>query len=119
MSGEVKYREFATSDGPAFQQLNEEWIKDHWVLEEKDKKTLQHPDKYIIQPGGRIFVTEQAGEVVACCALMYMSEGQYEVAKMTVSKSHRGKGLGKGMLTYTIDQARKMGTKKLVDLDLG
>ena len=56
------------------------------------------------------FVAEVA---VGCCCLIPMEAGVFELAKMTVATPFRGKGIGRKILTYTIDQARSLGARKL------
>ncbi len=53
------------------------------------------------------------GGDVACCALMIMKPGVFEVAKMTVAEGYRGMGLGRMMLAYTIAQGKALGAETL------
>jgi putative acetyltransferase len=50
---------------------------------------------------------------VGCCALIFLRPGVYEVAKMTVTESYRGRGLGRRLLEYTIAQASALGAASL------
>lgn len=43
-------------------------------------------------------MAERDGEVIACCALMAMADGGFEVAKMTVTPAARGLGLSRRLL---------------------
>ena len=106
---EVVYRAYAAEDGAAFRRLNEAWIEELFTLEEKDRKTLNDPDTYILAKGGHIFMAILDGEAVGCCALLAMGPGAYEAAKMTVAAGHRGRGIAKGLMKYTLEQARELG----------
>src|SRR5512146_1968004 len=87
-------RTFQLGDEDAFRRLNEEWIKEYFSLEEKDSKMLMHPN-LTIDAGGQILFAVRDGEPIACCALIAMGDGCFEVSKMAVTKSYRGKGIGR------------------------
>ena len=100
-------------DATAFRTLNEEWITRHFVLEAKDRETLNDPDNTILRKGGQIFLAIASGEAVGCVALIPMEDGVYELSKMAVSPRLRGLGIGRALLEHTIVQARLSGAKSL------
>jgi putative acetyltransferase len=101
------------TDQPAFQSLNEEWINQHFRIEPTDAAALTHPQDKYLDKGGRIFLAFLNEVAVGCCALIQMSPGEFEVSKMGVTKSAQGQGLGRQLLAHTIDEAWKMGAKRL------
>ena len=106
-------REFQPGDEEAFRRLNEEWIVRYFALEPKDIATLGDPRKYILEPGGRIFFATHAGSIVACCALVAMRPGEFEVAKMAVQVSLRRSGIGRRLLEAVLAAARASGATRL------
>ncbi len=106
-------REFQRGDETAFRTLNEEWIARYFVLEEKDKASLADPWGTILNRGGRIFLALREGQPVGCCALLAMGPGEFEVAKMAITESCQGIGLGRLLLERTIADARAAGGKRL------
>jgi putative acetyltransferase len=110
---EIEIRPYRVGDGVAFRELNEDWIGKNFGLEDKDRSTLGDPEKYILQPGGHIFMATSGDEAVGCCALLLMRPGVYEVAKMTVAEAYRGQGLGRKLLAYTIAQGKALGATSL------
>jgi putative acetyltransferase len=109
----VEIRPYRAGDGVAFRKLNEDWIEKNFGIEEKDRSTLGDPERYILQPGGHIFMATVGDEAVGCCALLWMRPGVYEVAKMTVAEGYRGQGLGRKLLAYTIAQGKALGATSL------
>jgi GNAT superfamily N-acetyltransferase len=105
-------RNFRPGDAEAFRLLNEEWISHYFRLEDKDRETLSNPGN-ILDAGGQIIMAVLGEERVGCCALIRIGDGEYEVAKMTVTDKYRGRGYGRAVLAGTIDEARKMGAKRL------
>ena len=95
------------ADANAFRTLNEEWIERHFRLEDKDRRTLGDPQREIIAKGGHVYLGELAGRHVACVALIPFEGGEYELSKMAVAPDQRGRGLGRRMLLYALDQARR------------
>jgi ribosomal protein S18 acetylase RimI-like enzyme len=106
-------REFQSGDETAFRTLNEEWIARYFVLEEKDKASLADPWGTILNRGGRIFLALREGQPVGCCALLAMGPGEFEVAKMAITESCQGMGLGRRLLDRAILDARAAGGKRL------
>ncbi|MBF9143791.1 bifunctional helix-turn-helix transcriptional regulator/GNAT family N-acetyltransferase [Hymenobacter properus] len=91
----VQLRDFRPGDQPVFRQLNEEWISRYFKLEPADLKALDHPEEYILEPGGCILLAELNGQVVGTCALIKMEDGHsYELAKMAVSPAAQGQQIG-------------------------
>jgi len=109
----VEFRPFEPGDETAFRELNEAWIASHFVVEEKDREVLNDPHKYILRPGGALLMAVQDGSAIGTCALLAMGDRAFEVAKMTVSRTHRGQGIGKKLLAHVIEHARGMGAKRL------
>jgi putative acetyltransferase len=109
----ISIRPFQRSDRDAFRELNEEWIGQHFRLEQQDHLVLGDPDTHIIQPGGHIFMACTGDKAVGCCALIPLTPEVFELGKMTVAQAYRGCGIGRRILEYTIMQARSLGAKSL------
>ncbi len=97
------------ADADAFRTLNEEWIQRHFSLEEKDERTLNDPEGQIVAKGGQVYVAELDGERVAAVALLAYGEGDFELSKMAVSPSMRGKGIGRRLILYTLRAGKAAG----------
>jgi len=103
---EPKYRK-------AFKELNEEWIRQYFKMEEADHKSLDNPKKSILDKGGTIFVAIYNGEPVGVCAMIKMNDLEYdfELAKMAVSPKAQGKGVGWILGQAVIKKAKSLGAK--------
>jgi GNAT superfamily N-acetyltransferase len=113
MSDSLTLRPFQPADARAFRELNEAWISQLFVLEEKDRLTLNDPQGQIIAPGGHILMAELDGQPAGCCALLPIEPGVYELAKMCVAEPTRGQGLGRRIMLYAIEYARSIGAQRL------
>ena len=109
-AGLVTLRDFRPGDQPVFRQLNEEWIARYFTLEPADLKALDHPEEYILTPGGCILLAELGGQVVGTCALIKMADGRsYELAKMAVSPAAQGRQIGYLLGEAAVQRVRELG----------
>ncbi len=96
-----------------FRDLNHAWIKKYFQLELADNNTLDNPETKIIQPGGYICFARYEEEIVGTCALIKMNDDTYELAKMAVTETARGKNIGWLIGQHIIQKARDLGAKKV------
>jgi ribosomal protein S18 acetylase RimI-like enzyme len=85
---------------PRFAALNAQWIEDMHVLEESDKLMVAHPEIYT-QNGNHVFSAHIGDTVVGAVALKKHENGDYELTKMAVDTTVRGRGLGQKLMTAT------------------
>lgn len=96
-----------------FARLNREWLDAYGLYEEADGKQLYFPRKEIIDAGGEIFIAVKDGRVVGTCALVRMSHGMFELAKLAVDRETRGAGLGRRLSELAINRARDLGATRV------
>ncbi len=82
-------------------------------MEERDHLNLRDPEGTILDRGGHILMAVAEGVPVGCCALIPEGEGEYELAKMAVAESMRGRGVGRELLERTLALARSLGAQRL------
>lgn len=112
-SGSVKIVDFAPEYKQAYGDLNKEWITLHFKMEGADYKALDHPEEYILDRGGYIFMALVDGGPVGTCGLIKMDDQTFEVSKMAVSPAAKGKGIGYLLGKACIDKAKELGATKL------
>ena len=110
---EVVIVPFAPRHTAAWTALNEAWIARLFVIEPKDRLVLDDPVGQILDPGGHILMAEIDGRPVGCCALIAMADGGYELAKMAVDETVRGRGIGKRLMTAAVALARDLNAPRL------
>ena len=96
-----------------FKTLNEAWIRKYFKMEESDYKSLDHPQSTIIEPGGYIVMAIEDGVAVGTCALIKMADGGYELAKMAVTDSTQGKGVGGLIGQHLVEKGKEFGATRL------
>lgn len=99
---------------PWFENLNREWIEKYFGMEPIDFDVLQHPEEYIIKPGGHILMIQCDREIAGTVALKYVSKGVYEFTKMSVAEKFRGQKIGKALAQAAIAKAGLLGAHKII-----
>jgi ribosomal protein S18 acetylase RimI-like enzyme len=110
---DIVIRPFAPGDEAAFRDINLEWIERFFIVEQKDRDVLGNPRKYILDPGGAIFMALDGDQAVGAVALMVMGEGSVELAKMGVRPAAQGRGAGRMLVAAVVDHARAMGMRRV------
>ncbi len=113
MSDEIVVRGFEDGDEAAFRRLNEEWITRYFKIEPKDEESFADPRRKILEKGGQIFLAVSDGGALGCCALVAMGPGEFEVAKMAVTASAQGLGIGRMLMESVVEAGRASGAKRL------
>lgn len=113
VAAEVRVLDYAPQYQADFKRLNVEWIEQHFRLEPADLKALDEPEAYILHPGGHILLAALRGTVVGTCALIKLDAQTYELAKMAVSPTAQGLGIGYQLGQAALAKARTLGAKRL------
>ncbi len=61
-------------------------------------------------------VYEEAGELVGCAALTILWADLAEVRSLAVDEGHIGRGIGRQLVNWTVDEARRLGIRRLMAL---
>ncbi|GAB3554420.1 GNAT family N-acetyltransferase [Spirosoma fluminis] len=106
---------------PDFKRLNIEWISHYFTVEPHDLEQLDHPERYVLPNQGQIFLakrlSDQSGngptkeEIVGCVAMVNMGASGFELAKMAVSPTAQGRGVGRMLCEAALSYARQIGIK--------
>lgn len=96
-----------------FETLNREWLENGFAVEAPDAALLSDPHGRIVKTGGAIYFARLDGRIVGTGALIRHGEGVYELAKMAVTESERGHGLGRRLAEALLAEAQARGAKTL------
>jgi GNAT superfamily N-acetyltransferase len=120
MTRSLTIHEFSDDLAPHFRDINAEWIEAMFHLEATDREVLENPRARIIETGGDILFVEAAGlGIVGACALQKTGATGYELTKMGVRESARGRKAGEFLLAAVIDRAKSLGADPLYLLTNG
>jgi ribosomal protein S18 acetylase RimI-like enzyme len=94
--------------------LNEEWLRKYFTIEKTDQIQLSDPKKEILDKGGKIFFANYNDHIVGTISLIRIDDETYELSKMAVTEKFQGKGIGKMLIEFSINQVKESGMKKLI-----
>lgn len=107
----IEYQDQYAGD---FKKINLEWLNKFNLTEDADLLMLNKPNETILEPGGAIFLAKTKEEIIGSAALVCAHNGIYELAKMTVVPSWRGRGISKMLLEKCLERASALKAKKIV-----
>ncbi|MFT3934800.1 MAG: GNAT family N-acetyltransferase [Chitinophagaceae bacterium] len=109
----IEYHDKYASD---FKDLNMEWLTKYNLAESHDLEVLNDPRGTILNTGGKIFLAKEGEEIVGTAAIAKSSagSGQFELAKMSVAPTHRGKGIAKILLQHCLDAAKELNANRII-----
>ncbi len=108
-------RLYQPSDRQSFIDLNLAWIEASFSVENSDRDQLENLENSILAKGGRIVIAEWDGQVVGTGAILppHHEPGDglkwLEIVKMAAHKDLRGRGIGRAVLEFLIEQATEVG----------
>ena len=109
----MRYIDFQPEHAAAFKALNVAWISKLFAVEAKDLEVLDAPVARVIDQDGHIVMAMDGDEAVGCCAMLLLADGGFEIGKMAVADSHKGRGIGNGLMQACIDKAKAVGAPRL------
>lgn len=96
-----------------FERLNRVWLEAHSLLEPADVEYLQNPETHILAHGGEVFFAMRGDEVVGTCAAIPAKGTTWELAKLTVDPSARGRGVGRRLCEAVLRYAKERGATEI------
>lgn len=96
-----------------FAQLNREWLEAYGLMEPANEEQLADPRKYFLGNGGQIFVALHDGDVVGTCAIIPQGDDEFELAKLTVSPTFRGRGIARRLVERCLAYARERAARRV------
>ena len=110
----VSIVDFEEKYASKFADLNYHWIAEAYGVEQHDHDILDHPQKAVIDPGGKIFFALTHGEVAGAVAMIPFEDDAFELTKMAVDPTFRGQGIGDHLMNACIDLARSSARNRII-----
>jgi GNAT superfamily N-acetyltransferase len=109
VEAEVEIVPFEDRYAGDFARLNREWLEGYALLEPADELHLSDPRGTIVTGGGELFLALRDGVLVGTCGIHPVADGVFELVKLTVVPSERGRGLARRLTERALALARAVG----------
>ncbi len=94
-----------------------EWLGMDLEFQNFQEELDNMPGKYA-RPSGGLIIAKYDGDIAGCAAVRKLQDDICEMKRLFVRDQFRGKGIGKALAVRIIEDARKIGYKKmLLDTD--
>lgn len=107
----IEIVEFSEEWAEDFASLNYEWIEKYFSVERHDREILDDPHRYVIEPGGQIFMAVVSGLAAGTVALIPSGVGVLELTKMAVAPEFQSMGVANQLMERSLAYAAESGTK--------
>jgi GNAT superfamily N-acetyltransferase len=114
MDANIQVIDYSPNFQKHFEYINKLWIEDLFALEDFDQRQLQSPEEYIIEPGGAILFAAIDDQIVGTVGLTKINSHTYELIKMGVLPSARGKKVGQVLVNAALAKAKMLGATDVV-----
>ena len=106
----IEYDEKYHSD---FKRMNLDYLDKYNLTESHDMIILDNPEEIVIRSGGFIWLAKAGGEIVGTVGIMPEGHGIFELIKMCVAESWRGRGISKLLMETCLQKVKELRGEKL------
>jgi len=106
----IEYEEKYNSD---FKKLNLDYLDKYNLTESHDMIILDNPEEIVLKTGGFIWLAKAGDEIVGTVGIMPEGHGIFELIKMCVAESWRGRGISKLLMETCLQKVKELGGEKL------
>ena len=96
-----------------FKRLNLDYLDKYNLTESHDMIILDNPEEIVLGCGGFIWLAKAGEEIVGTVGILNEGHGIFELIKMCVAESWRGKGISKLLMETCLQKVKELGGEKL------
>ena len=97
-----------------FKRMNLEYLDKYNLTETHDILVLDNPEEIILGKGGFLWLAKAGEEIVGTVGIMPEGHGIFELIKMCVAESWRGRGISKLLMDTCLQKVKELGGEKLI-----
>jgi len=97
-----------------FKRMNLDYLDKYNLTESHDMIILDNPEEVVIKSGGFIWLAKAGDEIVGTVGIMPEGHGIFELIKMCVAESWRGKGISKLLMETCLQKVKELRGEKLI-----
>ena len=114
MDNAVEIIEYDQKYHSDFKRMNLDYLDKYNLTESHDMIILDNPEEVVIKSGGFIWLAKAGDEIVGTVGIMPEGHGIFELIKMCVAESWRGKGISKLLMETCLQKVKELRGEKLI-----
>ena len=114
MDNNIEIIEYDEKFHADFKRMNLEYLDKYNLTESHDMIILDNPEEVVIKSGGFIWLAKAGDEIVGTVGIMPEGHGIFELIKMCVAESWRGKGISKLLMETCLQKVKELRGEKLI-----
>ena len=111
---DIRFFEYSSEYSREFREVNYEWLNESVGVSAYDKAFLENPDEEVIKKGGMIYFAFAGTELAGTVTLLPIDKDKIELTKLAVKKHLRELGIGKKLISFSIEKARELGYNSIL-----
>jgi putative acetyltransferase len=92
-----------------FESLNRAWLTQNFFVTEVDESQFKNPGAEILDFGGQVFFLLEDGTPVGTCATIPLDDNCYELCKLAVASTARGRHYGERLIKAALKWSKANG----------
>ena len=96
-----------------FKRLNLDYLDKYNLTESHDMIILDNPEEVILGRGGFLWLARAGEEIVGTVGILNEGHGNFELIKMCVAESWRGRGISKLLMETCLQKVKELGGEKI------
>jgi len=113
MGDKIEIIEYNKRYQPDFKRLNLDYLDKYNLTESHDMIILDNPEEIVLGGGGFLWLAKAGEEIVGTVGIMNEGHGVFELIKMCVAESWRGKGISKLLMETCLQKVKELEGEKL------
>src|SRR4030095_15703322 len=113
MENVIEIIEFDKKYHQDFKKMNLDYLDKYNLTESHDMMILDNPEEYVLGRGGFLWLAKAGDEIVGTVGIMPEGHGIFELIKMCVAESWRGRGISKLLMETCLQKVKELGGEKL------
>ena len=113
MDNNIEIIEYDKKFHADFKRMNLDYLDKYNLTESHDMIILDKPEEIVIKSGGFIWLAKAGDEIVGTVGIMPEGHGIFELIKMCVAESWRGRGISKLLMETCLQKVKELGGEKL------
>jgi putative acetyltransferase len=97
-----------------FKRMNLDYLDKYHLTESHDLEILDDPKRTVLENNGFIWLAKAGDEIVGTVGIIDEGHGIFELIKMCVDESWRGKGISKLLIETCLQKVKGLGGKRLI-----